>query len=268
MLGAIVASARLHRSPEITGRQELLRSKIRLFNRLATEAGFPVLAESEAPIRCVGAGVTSVAYRLTARMRDAGFFVEHGRLPRGPGQAVRRPAGPDRCTTPTTTWPTWSRPWPGTCRSPSPTRAPRSTTCAAPSPGSCAAATRSGGTAWRRRPCRPSPCRGRRRRDCASSRRRRSPPSTRSSGTRCSATGAPSTSRGCASWRRSSPGTASRAVTRTRWDFTYLVVRDDDGTPVAATFFTTALWKDDMLSPAHVSREVERRGRARTGTAS
>jgi hypothetical protein len=27
---------------------------------------------------------------------------------------------------------------------------------------------------------------------------------------------------------------------------------------VAATFFTVALWKDDMLSPEHVSREVER----------
>jgi hypothetical protein len=48
------------------------------------------------------------------------------------------------------------------------------------------------------------------------------------------------------------------------WDFHYLTVRDDDGAPVAMTFFTTARWKDDMLSPAAVSREVERR-RAEAG---
>jgi predicted N-acyltransferase len=52
-------------------------------------------------------------------------------------------------------------------------------------------------------------------------------------------------------------GTAGRD--EDAWDFSYLVVRDHDGVPVAATFFTTALWKDDMLSPAHVSQEVERR---------
>ncbi len=64
MLGAILGSARLHRSPEVAARQELLRDRIRLFNRLAAEAALPVVSESEAPIRCVGAGVASVAYRL------------------------------------------------------------------------------------------------------------------------------------------------------------------------------------------------------------
>jgi hypothetical protein len=43
------------------------------------------------------------------------------------------------------------------------------------------------------------------------------------------------------------------------WEFTYLVVREPSGRPVAATFFTTALWKDDMLASGAVSREVERR---------
>jgi hypothetical protein len=54
-------------------------------------------------------------------------------------------------------------------------------------------------------------------------------------------------------------GTGAAGQTEDAWDFHYLTVRDADGTPVAATFFTTALWKDDMLSPARVSREVERR---------
>jgi len=43
------------------------------------------------------------------------------------------------------------------------------------------------------------------------------------------------------------------------WDFTYLIVRDRSGSPVAATFVTTSLWKDDALSPAPLSREVARR---------
>jgi 7-keto-8-aminopelargonate synthetase-like enzyme len=43
------------------------------------------------------------------------------------------------------------------------------------------------------------------------------------------------------------------------WDFHYYVVRDAAGRPVLATFFTAALWKDDMLSAAAVSRLVEER---------
>jgi len=41
------------------------------------------------------------------------------------------------------------------------------------------------------------------------------------------------------------------------WIFDYVVIRDNNGKPVAASFLTTALWKDDMLSPAAVSAHVE-----------
>ncbi|MEI9809098.1 MAG: hypothetical protein WDO16_15235 [Bacteroidota bacterium] len=42
------------------------------------------------------------------------------------------------------------------------------------------------------------------------------------------------------------------------WDFDYIIIKDiTTGQPVAATFLTTALWKDDMLSPAAVSENVE-----------
>jgi 7-keto-8-aminopelargonate synthetase-like enzyme len=44
-----------------------------------------------------------------------------------------------------------------------------------------------------------------------------------------------------------------------RFDFHYYVVRDRQGRPVLATYFTAALWKDDMLASAQVSAEVERR---------
>ncbi|MGA9521719.1 MAG: bifunctional aminotransferase class I/II-fold pyridoxal phosphate-dependent enzyme/GNAT family N-acetyltransferase [Myxococcaceae bacterium] len=40
------------------------------------------------------------------------------------------------------------------------------------------------------------------------------------------------------------------------WKFHYFVVRHD-GRPIAATFFTEALWKDDMLMRSEISRKVE-----------
>lgn len=43
------------------------------------------------------------------------------------------------------------------------------------------------------------------------------------------------------------------------WLFDYLMIRDHAGEIVACTFLTTALWKDDMLYPAEVSLQVEER---------
>lgn len=41
------------------------------------------------------------------------------------------------------------------------------------------------------------------------------------------------------------------------WQFDYFIVKDTAGNTIAATFFTTALWKDDMLSPAGISIQLE-----------
>jgi hypothetical protein len=41
------------------------------------------------------------------------------------------------------------------------------------------------------------------------------------------------------------------------WTFRYYVIRDADGAPVLATFFTKSLWKADMLAPADVSARIE-----------
>ncbi|MBC9795886.1 bifunctional aminotransferase class I/II-fold pyridoxal phosphate-dependent enzyme/GNAT family N-acetyltransferase [Sinomicrobium weinanense] len=41
------------------------------------------------------------------------------------------------------------------------------------------------------------------------------------------------------------------------WSFYYLMIRDKSRKPVLATFFTLALWKDDMLAPASVSVKLE-----------
>jgi len=41
------------------------------------------------------------------------------------------------------------------------------------------------------------------------------------------------------------------------WRFDYLLIKNSEGAIIAATFFTTTLWKDDMLAPASVSQQVE-----------
>lgn len=43
------------------------------------------------------------------------------------------------------------------------------------------------------------------------------------------------------------------------WSFRYVIIRDDTGIPVLATFLTCALWKDDMLAKEEVSRDIEER---------
>jgi 7-keto-8-aminopelargonate synthetase-like enzyme len=41
------------------------------------------------------------------------------------------------------------------------------------------------------------------------------------------------------------------------WDFDYYVIKDMNNKVVLSTFFTTALWKEDMLAPASVSIDIE-----------
>ena len=55
LLGAGLASARVHLSAEIDERQAKLLERIRLFNRLAEERGLPLGSTAETPIRFVDA---------------------------------------------------------------------------------------------------------------------------------------------------------------------------------------------------------------------
>ncbi len=45
--------------------------------------------------------------------------------------------------------------------------------------------------------------------------------------------------------------------TEDQWQFDYYLVKDEKGDIITATFCTTALWKDDMLSEAKISEQVE-----------
>lgn len=52
-------------------------------------------------------------------------------------------------------------------------------------------------------------------------------------------------------------GFSGNTLPEDNWLFDYYLIHDLKGTVIAATFFTTALWKDDMLSPAAISEQVE-----------
>jgi 7-keto-8-aminopelargonate synthetase-like enzyme len=41
------------------------------------------------------------------------------------------------------------------------------------------------------------------------------------------------------------------------WAFDYIVIKDNENNIVLATFLTTAIWKDDMLSPSAISMQIE-----------
>src|SRR5215218_5263669 len=251
MLGAVLASARLHRTPEVAERQQLLRSRIRLFNRLAAEAGLPVVSASEAPIRCVGAGVTGVAYRLTERLRGAGFYVNTAVFPAVP---AKRSGARVTLTAHLT-------------------EDDVAGVVAALAEHLPAAIADEGATVGDLRRAFARQLRGRP--DVLSAvPRPREPEPLRLEWQRSVA------ALDGAEWDRllGARGAFDTAALRAfesafaggpgsghgehSWEFHYLVVRDGVGRPVAATFFTTGLWKDDMLSPAHVSQEVERRREA------
>jgi 7-keto-8-aminopelargonate synthetase-like enzyme len=84
MLGAVIASARIHLRGEAAVLQKRLLSLIRLFNHLAADRNLPLVSRSEAPIRCIGVGPAAAAYNLNQRLRDCGYFTNTAVYPAVP----------------------------------------------------------------------------------------------------------------------------------------------------------------------------------------
>lgn len=252
MLGAVLASLALHRTPEVAQRQQYLLGLIQQFNRLATAAELPLLALSDAPIRCIGAGTPEIAYNLVGRLRDAGVFADTATFP-----AVAAKRSGARLTLTAHHTSADVEHVVGVLAAALP--------AALADEGSSVEVLESRfsrqltGRAVRRSPVAVVP-------------QQRRPLRLE----RVDSIDALSRAEWDAMFGRR--GSFDAAGLRTmedvfaggvfaggsgssedRWAFTYWVVRDDrrGGRPVAATFFTTALWKDDMLSSAGVSAQVE-----------
>ena len=88
MLGAALASAKLHLTDEIYRHQAALRDRVALANGLLREARLEPLVENETPIFFLPLGAPPVTYDLAAALRDAHGI--HATVALFPGVPMRR----------------------------------------------------------------------------------------------------------------------------------------------------------------------------------
>ena len=83
-LGAAVAAAKIHLTNEIYVLQDELRDKIKFTNLMLKKYRLPVIAENEAAVFFVGVQLPKVGYNMVRRMLDAGYYVNLGIFPAVP----------------------------------------------------------------------------------------------------------------------------------------------------------------------------------------
>jgi 7-keto-8-aminopelargonate synthetase-like enzyme len=84
MLGAIVASAKLHLSDEITYYQAELQKRIDYFVETCKQLNLPLIGESNSPIFFIGVGKPSVGYNMVTRVMNKGFYINLSVFPSVP----------------------------------------------------------------------------------------------------------------------------------------------------------------------------------------
>lgn len=235
-LGAAIASARLHLSAEFPGLQAELLDRIRWCNELMEGLGVPLASAAEAPIRFVQVGLPQVAYALVGRLMDAGFFTNVAMFPAVP----MRQAGVRFTLT----------------RHQSREDIQRLVEAIAELLPEVTDSARG------QRRIRPRLHLSTRHQDLTV-------PAAFTLQHETTIEALPEATwnewlgnRGSFSWnglRFLESTFRERAETENDWRFHYFVVRDSTQNPVLATFFTEALWKDDMLESEGVSRAVEAR---------
>jgi 7-keto-8-aminopelargonate synthetase-like enzyme len=222
MIGAAIQSARIHLSEELEIRQAALRERIELFDELIAEFCLPLATVDATPIRYVPIGLPVIAQDVVEQLMTDGFYTNLGTFPAVPMK---------ECGV-------------------------RMTLTLHHTLDDIRALV---GALARHVP--PALERG------AAGRRKAAVPALRLEHQRSVA------SLDAAEWDGllgergtfTADGLAflERAFGREgerpedKWDFHYYVVRNREGKAVLATFFTAALWKDDMLAAPEVSKLVE-----------
>ncbi len=84
MLGAAIASAKIHLSPEITTRQQQLAARIEHCNTLADELKLPLLVHNASPIFFFRCGLPRVAFAVAERLLARGLYVTASAYPSVP----------------------------------------------------------------------------------------------------------------------------------------------------------------------------------------
>lgn len=81
MLGTLIASAKIHLTEEIHEMQRELADKIHYFNDLCNSFELPLIAHNDVPIRYIGLGLTRVTYNMGKRLMNDGFYMNFGLFP-------------------------------------------------------------------------------------------------------------------------------------------------------------------------------------------
>lgn len=84
MLGAALASAKLHLAPELPALQQTLRERIALVHALATELHVPFASDAKSPIFFVPCGQLETMFALARRIHDAGLYMSPSGFPAVP----------------------------------------------------------------------------------------------------------------------------------------------------------------------------------------
>ena len=84
LLGAAIASADIHLSPELTELQDRIQGQIRLIEELAITHNVPLARVDATPIWFARMGGTRQSMELAARMKDDGFYVNISVFPAMP----------------------------------------------------------------------------------------------------------------------------------------------------------------------------------------
>jgi 7-keto-8-aminopelargonate synthetase-like enzyme len=229
MLGAAIQSARIHLSDELPRMQAALRERIDLFTHLADEFCLPLASRDVTPIRYIPLGLPAVTQDVIQHVLDDGFYTNIGMFPAVP----MKHSGVRATLT--------------LHHSLDDVRAlVESLARHVP------AALERGGEAARRRHAKVVGEHGltlehHRSADALDAREWDGLLGGRGT----------FTVDGLRFLERAFGGPGERP--EDEWRFHYYLVRDAAHRPVLATFFTAALWKDDMMSSAEVSELVEAR---------
>ena len=75
MLGAAIASIKIHLSDELPALQSKLRNRIASFNYLAEKYQLPIFSESTSPVCFINVGTPQVGYNMVKRVMNEGFYL-------------------------------------------------------------------------------------------------------------------------------------------------------------------------------------------------
>jgi 7-keto-8-aminopelargonate synthetase-like enzyme len=83
-VGAALASARIHLTPEIDQLQDSLRERIRFFRNKAHELGLPVISLGNTPIFYIGVGKLELGIQICKKRMASGFLTDIAAFPSVP----------------------------------------------------------------------------------------------------------------------------------------------------------------------------------------